>query len=238
MTGFDLFLDLPSKFESGSFQCYECNVSFTDNADALKHLMGHLPANPDDETENDENDQKLKKRTKRNVNSTNDDLSVKKSKLDYEGEESLERQHSAIVKIEVGDDVDLAEGEIEEIEEVKIERPDDNPEIIEVAFEEEDSFEENLKTKESIESRAEAQTSISTMNSGFTPKIVPGSSGSQTRGENLKTKQIIEARTEAQTSFATVNSGLTPKILPGTPGFQIVPGHFQTNQGSGIIGQF
>ena len=53
MSGFDLFLDFPSQFEFGSFRCYECDVSFTDNADALKHLMGHLPKDFDDENEND-----------------------------------------------------------------------------------------------------------------------------------------------------------------------------------------
>ena len=57
MTGFDLFQNLPSKFDIESFQCHECNTSFTDAAEALKHLTSHLPKESYDEIENNENDE-------------------------------------------------------------------------------------------------------------------------------------------------------------------------------------
>ena len=55
MTGFDRFLDFPLQFDFGSFQCYDCNVSFTDVDDALKHLTGHLPKDFDKDVQNNEN---------------------------------------------------------------------------------------------------------------------------------------------------------------------------------------
>ena len=57
MTGFDLFQNLPSKFDFGSFQCYECNLNFTDPAEALSHLMGHLPKESYDDIESDKTDE-------------------------------------------------------------------------------------------------------------------------------------------------------------------------------------
>ena len=51
MTGFDLFLNFPLQIEFGTFQCYECDISFTDVNDALKHLTGHLPKDFDHESD-------------------------------------------------------------------------------------------------------------------------------------------------------------------------------------------
>ena len=56
-TGFDVFQNLPSQFDLESFKCHECDVSFTDAAEAVKHLMSHLPKESYDDIEKNVNDE-------------------------------------------------------------------------------------------------------------------------------------------------------------------------------------
>ena len=84
------------------------------------------------------------------------------------------------VKIEEDDGEGFAEGKIEQIEEIKVEKPEENHELVQLVLEE---GEEDLKTEEISEARTEPQTSFVTLNSGLAPTVLQGSSGFQIAGQ-------------------------------------------------------
>ena len=81
------------------------------------------------------------------------------------------------VKIEEDDGDGFSEEKIEQIEEIKVEKPEENHELVQLVLE------EDLKTEEISKARAEAQTAFVTLNAGSTPTVLQGSPGFQIAGQ-------------------------------------------------------